>query len=234
MLLRSSWWLFESKDFLLFALFSHICYLRASDSFFKFASTCLLVSLCFCYDSLECIHSLSHATMQRGLNGMEMIMYKLSEPAQEWYRLIHSTLKMTREQSKWNDTVWVFFFAGVREDTQDALGELIIMIDDGWRVLNISLAIWKFEKEDSCEGLISDIIELQREVNCYLWFWWNHPEFLISSVWNLIWVGRVSSTYIYVFNNDPYQQLKAWKPFWMGLQWNLSWKLRTFSSIIQP
>ena len=44
-----------------------------------------------------------------------------------------------------NDTVGVFFFVCIREESLDLLWELVIVIDDGGWILYIALAIGKFK-----------------------------------------------------------------------------------------
>ena len=58
-----------------------------------------LVSLGLNQHSLEYFHSLSHPSVQRSLNGMEMVVQVLSEANQEGQRLVKVRVHMVREES---------------------------------------------------------------------------------------------------------------------------------------
>jgi hypothetical protein len=66
--------------------------LCSSDSLFEFAYSGFLISLRLREHSLESLYSLSHASVEGGLNGMEVIVKILSETYQERERLFEAIL----------------------------------------------------------------------------------------------------------------------------------------------
>lgn len=99
-------------------------------------------------DSLEGLNSLTHSGVQRSLNGMKMIVKVLPEANQESKWLLEWRCHMIREKSERYHSVWVFLLrGGVWEVQGDILWELVVVVDDSWRVLNVSLAVGKFLSE---------------------------------------------------------------------------------------
>ena len=66
--------LFEGKNLLSLLFLFDILYLLTANSLLELTGACLLVTLCLYEDSLEYLNSLSHASVQRCLDGVEMVV----------------------------------------------------------------------------------------------------------------------------------------------------------------
>ena len=155
----------ESEYFFLFTFFFNVFLLLSSNSLLKFAwsrSTTwqILISLSLDQYTLESFYSLSHASVERCLDCVEVIVKILAEANQEREGLVQTIFQVSWEEGKRYNSVWIFNLCWFREESLDRLWELQIMIDYSRRILNITLAIGKLKQKDSSERLICLIVKL--------------------------------------------------------------------------
>ena len=177
----------ESEYFFLFTFFFNVFLQLTSNSLFKFAwsrSTTwqILVSLRLDEYTLESFYSLSHASVERCLDSVEVIVKILAEAYQEREWLVQTVFQVSREESKRYNSVWIFNLCWLWEKSLNGLRELYIVIDYSRRILNITLAIWEFKQKDSSQCLICLIVKLQSKWYCYSILFGDNPVFLICSV----------------------------------------------------
>lgn len=177
----------ESEYFFLFTFFFNVFLQLSSNSLFKFAwsrptTWQILISLRLDEYTLESFYSLSHASMERCLDCVEVIVKILAEAYQEREWLVHTIFQVSREECKRYNSVWIFNLCWLWEESLNGLRELYIVIDYGRGILNIAFAIWEFKKEDSRQRLICLIVKLQSKWYCYSILFGYNPVFLICSI----------------------------------------------------
>lgn len=177
----------ESEYFFLFTFFFNVFLQLSSNSLFKFAwsrptTWQILISLRLDEYTLESFYSLSHASMERCLDCVEVIVKILAEAYQEREWLVHTIFQVSREESKRYNSVWIFNLCWLWEESLNGLRELYIVIDYGRGILNITLAIREFKQEDSRQRLVCLIVKLQSKRYCYSILFGYNPVFLICSI----------------------------------------------------
>jgi hypothetical protein len=146
----------------------------------------VFLSPCLLNYQLHCLDTQSHFRVHLYLNGMQMVMHKLTEANKLTKWIINAFLERQLADLNTHTAIRCSLLHGTRELLYDFLRELLIVVCNRWCILNTA-CILHFKKEDSCKCSIflSGKIDLKNNANVIVGA--KYPISLILSIVNLAW-----------------------------------------------